>query len=115
MFGKRRKVSFSDLSEAAASADPTMELHYVWRALQRSLMPEGGTVEALQLSDGRWVGTLRIAGEKIASAEAPTAILAMMRTLLPLELEPDARLKRVKGGVESGRLRSVEAVASEGR
>ncbi len=82
MFLKKPKIDFSEIDAAASAGVESDETRILWGALRRALLPKGGTVEALQSPDGRWIGTLRIAGERVRHSYGNTAILSMLRCLI---------------------------------
>jgi len=90
MFTKKPRVDFSDLLSILA-ANPENAGVVAWRALQRCLMPEGGTVEAIQYPGEPWRGILRVPGLEPTFFEAPDQMTAKIGALLKHHASPAAK------------------------
>lgn len=90
MFSRRKpKADYSDLIELL-SADASEASNVCWRALQRCLMPEGATIEALSHEPGLWRAVLRVPGLKPTFFDAPDQMAAMVGALLKHHASPAA-------------------------
>jgi len=92
MFRKIRQPDFSDLLAILADKPDDIAANSVsWRALQRCLMPEGGTIEAIQYPGEGWRAALRVPGLKPTFFEAPDQMAAMVGALLKHHASPAAK------------------------
>jgi len=89
MLTRKPQPDFSDLLTILATS-PENAASVALRGLQRCLLPQGGTIDAVQYPGRPWRAALRVPGLEPTFFEAPDQMAAKIGALLKHHVSPAA-------------------------